>query len=135
MRAVLDTNVLVAAVLSPQGAPAPVLEAWIEDTFELITSPRLLEELRHVLMSPKIRVHVAPAEAGEFLDLIESSSVVVDDPQEPPVVTSNDPNDDFAIVLAQATRSILVSGDSDLLVLANRIPVMSPADFVRWLGM
>jgi len=135
VRAVLDTNVLVAAVLSPQGAPARVLEAWIEGTFELITSPRLLEELRRVLMYPKIRVHVAPAEATEFLDLIESSSVVVDDPQEPPVVTSSDPNDDFVIVLAQATRSILVSGDSDLLALTNRIPVMSPADFARQLGM
>lgn len=44
--------------------------------------------------------------------------------------TSRDPNDDYLIVLASATRSILVTGDGDLLALADRIPVMSPRAFL-----
>ncbi len=135
MRAVFDTNVIVAAVLSSRGAPARLLEAWTEGAFELVTSPRLLGELRRVLAYPKIRAHITPADAAGVVSLIETGSVIVEDPQAPPVVTSDDPEDDFVIALAQHTRSILVSGDSDLLVLANRIPVMSPAEFALRLGL
>ena len=135
MRAVFDTNVIVAAVLSSRGAPARLLEAWTEGAFELVTSPHLLGELRRVLAYPKIRAHITPADAAGVVSLIETGSVIVEDPQAPPVVTSDDPEDDFVIALAQHTRSILVSGDSDLLVLANRIPVMSPAEFALRLGL
>ncbi len=130
MRVVLDTNVLVAAVLSSSGAPARILAAWIDGAFELVVSPRLLDELRRVLAYPKIEAYVDTDDADELLDLIVGSSVVADDPDEPPSVTSADPNDDFLITLAQSTRSILVSGDSDLLALSGRIPVASPAEFV-----
>lgn len=55
MRAVLDPNVLVSAVLSPRGAPADVLRAWHDGRFELVVSPHLLDGLERVLAYPKLR--------------------------------------------------------------------------------
>ncbi|MCA1705276.1 MAG: PIN domain-containing protein, partial [Actinobacteria bacterium] len=52
MRAVLDPNVIISAVLSPGGAPARVMTAWLEGRYELVVSPLLLEELERALSYP-----------------------------------------------------------------------------------
>jgi predicted nucleic acid-binding protein len=49
VRAVLDTNVLISAFLSPQAAPARAIRAWLDGRFELIVSPLLLAELERAL--------------------------------------------------------------------------------------
>jgi predicted nucleic acid-binding protein len=54
---------------------------------------------------------------------------VVDDPVALSPIGSRDPNGDYLIALAARTRSILVTGDADLLALAGRIPVMTPRAF------
>jgi uncharacterized protein len=130
VRAVLDTNVIVSAVLAANGSPARVLRAWIEGAFELITSPNLLDELRRVLDFPKLAAYIDRDDARQLCDLIAAGSAVVEDPIEPARVRSVDPEDDYLIALAAATRSLLVTGDADLLVLADRIPVMTPAEFL-----
>jgi predicted nucleic acid-binding protein len=45
-RVILDPNVLVAALISPRGAPAALYLALTRGAFELIASPQLLRELR-----------------------------------------------------------------------------------------
>lgn len=55
MRVVLDTNVVVSAVLIRDGKESHVLAAWRGGVFDLILSPQLLEELGRVLSYPKIR--------------------------------------------------------------------------------
>lgn len=130
MRAVLDTNVLISAVLSRSGAPAQLLELWLGGAFELVTSPKLLEELERVLAYPKIRSRVSEEEAEALVSLIAVGSITVADPTEFPSVRSRDPDDDFLISLAAQSRSILVSGAPDLLDLADQIPVSAPAGFL-----
>ena len=134
MRAVLDTNVIVSAILSHRGAPARVLKAWTDGAFELVTSPRLLDELRRILAYPKLGSHITPNEAAELVALVERASLVVDDPADQPPVGSSDPEDDYLIALAAATRSLLVTGDSDLLALSGRIPVVTPSEFAEQLS-
>ncbi len=56
--------------------------------------------------------------------------MAVADPEVPPEVRSPDPNDDYLIALASASRSVLVSGDTELLGLSDQIPVYSPAEFL-----
>ncbi len=133
MRAVLDTNVLVSALLAPSGSPASILRAWADGTFELVVSPKLLDELRRVLAYPKLQDRIASSEADEFTELVRRGALVVDDPADPPSVGSDDPADDYLIALAETTRSIIVTGDRDLLSLSNRVPVFSPADFLQFL--
>ena len=64
MRAVLDVNVLVAAILSPTGSPATVLRRWLEGAYDLVVSPKLLEELERTLGYRKIRERVTSEDAG-----------------------------------------------------------------------
>ncbi len=129
MRAVLDVNVIISGLLSPRGAPARVLTAWLEGGYDLVVSPVLLEELERALGYPKLRKRVSEAEAQELLDLLRREADLQEDPLGPPPVRSPDPGDDYVISLAAETQSVIVSGDRHLLDLRDELPVYTPADF------
>lgn len=134
MRAVLDPNVLVSAVLSRSGTPASLLRAWLDGVYELVVSPALLNELERVLNYPKIAGRVGPDEARELLNVLRLQAGLVDDPLFAPSTASPDPDDDYLIALAEAAPAVLVSGDADLLSLTDQIPVYSPAAFLALLS-
>ena len=131
MRAVLDPNVLVSAAISPAGPPRQILTAWIDERFELIASPALLDELADVLARPKFRRFITAAVATEFIDgLATDADIVADLPELPGV--SPDPDDDYLVALARAAGAdYLVSGDRHLLDLTDPDPpVLSPRQFL-----
>ena len=134
MRAVLDVNVFISAILSRCGTPARLLLAWQAGAFELIVSHALLAELRRALAYPKLVRLVAPADADAFVAWLTRSAVLVEDPSGPPPKRSMDPGDDYLVALAAAQRAILVSGDMDLTSLAPALPVLTPAEFLARLG-
>lgn len=139
MRAVLDPNVLIAALLSARGTPARVFHAWLNGTFELIVSPALLAELERALGYPKLRRRIPAEDAEELVELLRRTATRVDDPAaESAALTSSDPGDDYLLSLAIHTRSVLVSGDSDLLTMLtidSTLPIQSPAAFLELLGL
>ena len=55
------------------------------------------------------------------------------DPGTAPTLQSADPNDDYLLALATAERAVLVSGDRQLTILAERLPVRNPAEFLALL--
>lgn len=128
MRAVLDANILIAAVLSPSGAPGQLVSRWLEGDFELIVSEALLAEVTDVLASSKLRGRISAAEADAFEALLRGAGVV-DDPESAPR-RSSDPDDDYLLALAEAERAVLVSGDPHLLELADRFPVVTMRSFL-----
>lgn len=130
MRAVLDPNVLISAILSPAGTPGRVLRHWLEGGYDLVVSPLLVDELRRALAYPKLRNRIAPAEAEAFVELLTRAGVMVDDPDARPTISSPDPDDDYLIALANRSRAFLVSGDEDLLQLSEQLPVYSPSRFL-----
>jgi putative PIN family toxin of toxin-antitoxin system len=130
VRAVLDVNVLVAALLSPTGAPAQIVSRWLGGEFELVVSENLLAELEHALTYRKLRARVAPEDAAEFVSFLQSSAVHASDPSAPPH-RSIDPRDDYLLALAEAEDAMVVSGDQHLLELADRFPICSPRDFLE----
>jgi uncharacterized protein len=134
VRAILDANVLVAALLSRDGTPAAVVRAWLEGRFEMVVSPFLLEELRRALAYPKLAKRISGEQAAELLDWIRREAFVVDDPEEASRVRSEDPGDDYLLALAGAERAVLVSGDRHLLALAEEIPVLTPREFLAIVG-
>lgn len=134
MRAVLDPNVLVSAVLSRGGTPAALLRAWLEGGFELIVSSALLGELERVLCYPKSATRISPDEARELLDVLRLQAGIIEDPDSAPLVRSPDPHDDYLICLGEAATAVIVSGDSDLLGLADQIPVYTPMAFLALLA-
>jgi putative PIN family toxin of toxin-antitoxin system len=130
VRAVLDANVLISAILSPRGTPARLVLAWQAGAFDLVVSPALLAELRRALAYPKLERLVSPADADSFVAWIGRSALLAADPDGEPPVHSVDPADDYLITLAAAERAVLVSGDAHLTVLADRFPVRTPAQFL-----
>jgi putative PIN family toxin of toxin-antitoxin system len=134
VKAVLDPNVLISAVLAPGGAPAGALRAWLRGAYALVVSPLLLAELERALAYPKLRARVRPQEASELLDLLRRHGELVPDPAAPFSTRSPDPGDDYLIALAAASAALLVSGDEHLLTLADQVPVCSPAAFLARLA-
>ena len=129
MRAVLDPNVIISGLLSPSGNAAWLLRAWEQGEFELVASRALLEELERALAYPKLRRRIPETDAVAVLQSLSESGTIADDSAASTPIRSADPGDDYLIGLAESQRAILVSGDQDLLDLANEIPVLSPAQF------
>jgi uncharacterized protein len=133
VRAVLDVNILISAILSPTGTPGRLLLAWQAGAFELVISPALLDELRRALGYPKLRRLIPVAEAEAFVAWLAEAAALASDPGGPPPVRSPDPGDDYLIALAGAEGAVLVSGDRHLLSLADAFPVRAPASFLSML--
>lgn len=135
-RAVLDTNVLVSALISPGGPSAALMLELRAGAFELLVSPLLLEELAEVLARPKFRSYVSAAEAAAYLELVGTEATVVDDPPPGDHVFTADPDDEFLIGLARAALAdVIVSGDAHLLDLRGSLPVKTPAEFLSSLAI
>ena len=134
MRAVLDTNVLVSALLARGGPPSRLLAAWTEGRFELVVSPLLLGELGRVLAYRKVRSRVGAADADEFLRLLVADAIVAADSATAPSLVVPDPTDAFVVALAMAESAMLVTGDRGLLSVRGDLPIKSPADFLAELG-
>ena len=131
VRAVLDPGVLIAALISSQGAPARLLALWIEGAFELVASPKLIQELRGVLLREKFRRYVTEEEADRYVETIQRLAIVVQDPEEVPSV-SKDPKDDYLVALTSSVSAILVSGDPHLTDLDQPEPrVLRPRELVE----
>ncbi len=134
-RAVLDTNVLVSALITPHGASAQLLVELRAGAFELVVSPTLLGELGEVLRRPKFRPYLSKPEIDAYVELIRRDSVVVEDPAPSSEPLGADPDDEYLIDLARAAGvDALVSGDAHLLALRGLVPVMSPREFFESLG-
>ncbi|HVM34186.1 MAG TPA: putative toxin-antitoxin system toxin component, PIN family, partial [Actinomycetota bacterium] len=84
MRAVLDPNVIISALLSPAPSPAKLLRAWQQGEFELIVSPTLLGELETALAYPKLRKRITSEEARPLVEWLGAGAVTAGDPGEQP---------------------------------------------------
>ena len=119
MRVVLDSNILVSALLIQTGHPAAIYRAWQEGYFTLLTCAEQLDELRATLHKPAIAERIKPHRAGRLVnqlkDLAENIGPL------PRVERSPDPTDDFVLALSEAGKAdYLVTGDkSGLLSLAR----------------
>ena len=115
VRAVVDTNVWISALLNPGGAPARVRRALQDGRFELVASAAMLAELVRVAASPRLaqRYGLDAAEAADLVTLAESAAHLV--PVTGAVRLCRDPNDDMVIETAlNGSADALVTRDDDL---------------------
>ena len=136
MRVILDTNILVAALISPSGPPAAILQAFLDERFALVTCEPQLEEIRRVTREAGLRKRVKQSEAGTLVNELRALAIV---PKRlPKVERSRDPQDDFLLALAEASSAdYLVTGDkSGLLALRKhrRTQIVTARRFVTLLG-
>lgn len=130
-RAVVDPGVLVSGLISRTGAPAQIVDLWLEGAFDLVVSPALLRELTGVIGRPKFAQTIPQAVAQRLIAELAESAILVDDPPAAPGATP-DPKDDYLVALAVACGAdVLVSGDRHLTGLsAARPPVLTLRAFV-----
>jgi len=91
VRLVIDTNVLITALLSGASLPAHLIVLWREGRFDLLTSAEQLDELMRVTRYPRIRERLSPALAGRLINERRDVATVVD--RLPVVAASPDPAD------------------------------------------
>jgi hypothetical protein len=110
MRVVLDTNVLVSALLDEASPPAQLLGLWRQGRFSLVTAAEQLDELKRVTRYPKIRARLTAALAGRLVNEIRDVAVVLQ--TLPFVERSRDPYDNYILAIAEAAQAdYLVTGD------------------------
>jgi len=117
VRLVVDTNILISALLSGTSLPAHLIVLWRECRFDLLTSASQIDELMRVTRYPKIRARLAPALAGRLINEIRDLAILL---TELPVVTASpDPHDNYLLAIAASgSADFLVTGDKrDLLAL------------------
>lgn len=132
MLVVIDANVFVSAAIQ-RGASHRIIESWLSGSadFEVVMCPKLLGEIREVLTTrPRLRKWISPENAMLFVDTVETTVDLVDDPDTIQTET-RDSNDDYLIALARTHDvDVIVSGDKDLLDWeGQRPPVMTPVRF------
>ncbi len=132
MRVVLDTNVLVSALLLESSPPGQLIINWRQGRFVLLTAAPQLDELMRVTRYPKIRARLKPALAGRLVNDLREVAVVVK--SLPPVDVSPDPYDNYLLSIASGGEAdYLVSGDKpDLLALGHHqgTKIVSVRDFI-----
>jgi len=138
LRAVLDANVLVSALIRPQGPPGRIVAALIEEhAFELVASIPIFEELRRCLAYPRVRRRITAT--GEELDLWIAALDLIAEPTEGALgarVIEDDPDDDKYVVAALEGRAqFIVSGEAHLLELRTYegVQIVTPSAFLRLL--
>jgi uncharacterized protein len=136
-RVVIDTNVMVSAILAPKGTPAKILKLALDGEFEFILSPLLVQEIEAVMRYPKIvklmkERGVSFAETDDVLEKMRR--VAIDVPGELALnVVPDDPKDDMVLACAMEGRAdFIVTGDSHLTDLKTfqGIPIVAPATFL-----
>lgn len=137
MRVVLDTNILVSALISRSGPTDRLYVAWKEQRYELVTSRDQLEEFKRVTRYPRVRKLLQPSAAGTLYNQLRESKVVL---TVLPVVTrSKDPSDNFLLAMAEAgAADYLVTGDKrHVLTLAQHgnTQIVTAADMIKVLGL
>lgn len=127
-----DTNVWVAAAISPRGVCGQLVDASIDGRWQPVTSPQLVAELEAVLARDKFRRWLSAEEAHRFAVDVQAISDHVSDPPASPTRMTADPKDEFLVALARVANVVaLVSGDPHLTVLVNLDPpVVTPGAFM-----
>ncbi|GAB1388815.1 MAG: hypothetical protein AMXMBFR78_01350 [Rubrivivax sp.] len=117
-RVVLDTNVVLSALVFAGGSAAQLRHAWQAARLRPLVSTATAQELMRVLAYPKFRLDAQ--EQHELLaDYLPHAEVVIVPEPPPRVPACRDPDDLAFLRLAAAGRAAaLVTGDADLLALA-----------------
>jgi uncharacterized protein len=137
IRVVIDTNLMVSAILAPGGSLAKILKLALDGEFEFILSPLLVQEIEAVMRYPKIvklmkKRRVSFAEIDDVFEKMKRVAINV--PGKLALnVLPDDLKDDMVLACAMEGRAdFIVTGDSDLADLKafQGIPIVAPATFL-----
>ena len=131
MRVVLDTNVLISALLFT-GVSSDLVPLWQKGAVTILLSREILEEYLRVLAYPKFKLsrqEIRGLIEGDLLPFVE----IVNPGRRRLKVVITDPSDDKFLECAVAGKAdVLISGDKALLGIGRyrRVQIQSPSQFL-----
>lgn len=133
LRVVLDTNVLLSGIAYPASVPGKILAAWRHGSVEVLLSSYIVEELRRVLPRLVNRHGLTLTEIDDLVDTLSIQAEIIEPlPSIEPDLRDAGDQPVLGTLLAALKTSgadYLITGDKDLLVLAERYPIVTPAKF------
>jgi putative PIN family toxin of toxin-antitoxin system len=75
MLVLLDSNILISALLAPYGTPARIVDFWRDSGFQLLTCQQQIDEIREASRTPKFRVRLQPHHIGAMLNHLYGATV------------------------------------------------------------
>jgi uncharacterized protein len=137
-RVVLDTNLIISAILSPEGKPVTILRMVLNAKLDLVLSPALLEEINLVLNYDKIRKllvkrSVTTQKIKDTFQKIIKTAIVVSGKTNINRI-DKDPSDNMLLSCAlEGKADFIISGDHHLtdLVSFEGISIINPDTFLK----
>lgn len=133
LRVVLDTNVLLSGIAYPASVPGKIMSAWRHGSVEVFLSVYSLDELRRVLPRLTNRHGLTSVEIEDLVDALSLQAEIIQPLQsvEPDLRDVDDLPVLGTLLAALKTSDVdyLITGDKDLLVMGERYPIVTPANF------
>ena len=130
MKVVLDTNIFISGI-HWHGIPGKIIDNFIEQKFQIITSKGIIQELIRVLINFKIPLNVK--KILWWLEIIKNNSILVQ-PKIKLNIIKDDPDDNKFIEAAlEGNAKYIVSQDKHLLKIKQykNIKIITPKHFLE----
>ncbi len=125
---VLDTNVLVSGLAYPGSVPGRIVGAWRRGGLDVVLSKYILDEMVRVL--PKLSSNKrSPAEIRDLADSFLFTAEIFEPSGEMDATLRDKADQPVLGTLLAAKADCLITGDKDLLALAGKYPIVTPAVF------
>ncbi len=128
LRVVLDTNVLVSGLAYPGSVPGRIVGIWRQGGLDVVLSRYIMDEMVRVL--PRLsRIHLSSSEIRDLADSLMFLADIVE-PDAEHDSSLRDPADQQVLATLRASKAdYLITGDKDLLALAEKYPIVTPSTF------
>jgi putative PIN family toxin of toxin-antitoxin system len=134
LKAVLDANLFISGLLTPQGPSAKILSQWRVGTFDLVVSFPILHEIQRVIFYPKIKKRLSWTNSGiiEFLHDLSQFSIMVSGQTKVDVIKDDPSDNKFLACAFEGNADYIVTGDQHLLKIKEykEIRIISPKEFL-----
>ena len=135
IRAVVDINVLVSALIGPLGFSSRVVDAWLGGRFRLVTAEGIIAELGQKLKMPRISKWLKEPEQNrqKINELLMTEAQIILIPLSEDRRVTGDPEDDYVLATTRLSNAdYLITGDKKLLGLLEyaSAKIVSPREFV-----
>lgn len=133
IKATYDTNTLVSGTTIAQGPVAFVINSWINDEIEMITSESLINELKRTLAKPYFTSRLTTKQRQEFVDLVQRRAIIVQITTPIPSITTHQEDNIVLATAESGNASYIVTGDYGLQNLKKfkNISIVSPRAFAE----
>ena len=124
LRVVIDTNLIISAIIVPGSLPDQLFRAWQKDLYILVISIEILEEIKEVVQREYIRekYHLSTEKIVKLITLLRlSTELIIPISEQELPLHCRDTKDDKLLTLALAGDvDYLITGDDDLLALNGK---------------